>query len=440
MSNEGPTLIRRTVPPGESRGRNTVRTVAALSFCCLAILAQSEDGDWPTGLTIDPNAIQAPQGKMGFEVSGVPQGGTVWLQVLRDCNDDKKPDVSKQCAPLYKQRSEPAGKDQRVVGSLDFAALAADGHEIPTETILWLRVGREKNGPGPVVRFGLVANPCSLWETVVDVFLRGECNPGLAQALRRHRGEPSGLLDAVFEVRLVALDKAPASRPLPATRGATGVAWLDRKTLVVTMAQADEAPEDDKPTRPGLYRVSLRGDPERLWAPDDDWMPVAPLTLPGGRIAFVRQRLNEQLELTGQTEAYLHILANGRLDDGVELPYKIHQLVAADAEGHRVLALTLGVVDTNPAFLDIDLATGEVRYLGYDHSLYHAVMRSPVGTDAVIAMEDNSDQYGWDLVLVDEDGKWKADLQNRLALHELLPTWRPDGREIAFLAEVGRVE
>jgi len=99
-----------------------------------------------------------------------------------------------------------------------------------------------------------------------------------------------------------------------------------------------------------------------------------------------------------------------------------------------LLALTLGAGADRPAFLQINLADHSVRYLGYHPALYHALLKSPAGTDSVIAFEDNSGQTGWDLALVDSKGSLVRDLQRRPE-DDLQPAWRPDGEEIAFLAE-----
>ncbi len=420
--------------------------------------ALARNPDLPAALEVEPNAIQSPEGSMSIEVSGVPHGGKVWLEVLQDCDRDQVPDRRDQelCrSPLYARWSQLAEHGSKVHDRFNFTQLAADGHALPEETVLWLRASRTVDGPGLSVRFGLVSDPCSLWRSAVDAFLGGECNPGLVQALRRHRG-PSGVEDVTFEVRLVTLDQGAEARPVPATRGATGVAWLDRRTLLIARAPAPGEPGVTEPAvgvawagdvervrglTPGLYRVPLSGgEPDRLWAPaeGDDWLPAAPLALPDGRVAFVRQRLNAQAELTGEPMAYLHVLQDGRLDPGVALPYKVHQLLAADAASSSVLVLTLGVAASKPALLVADFAAGEARYLGYHRSLYHAALRSPAGRDAVIAREDNSGQYGWDLVMVDDKGRFKRFLVNRRGGHQLLPAWRPDGGEVAFLAEVAR--
>ena len=60
------------------------------------------------------------------------------------------------------------------------------------------------------------------------------------------------------------------------------MAWLNAQTLVVTATEA----------RSKLLRVPLQGEPTVLWkdpAPDG-LSAAAPLALPGGKIAFVRQR------------------------------------------------------------------------------------------------------------------------------------------------------
>jgi hypothetical protein len=391
----------------------------------------------PARLEIEPNAIQDPSQPMAIEVGGIPEGETVRLQVFRDCNDAGEPDPQRGggCAKaLYDRVSRPAGKDRTVRDQIDFAD--AVGKTLPTDTVLWLRASRSRSARGRSVRFGLVKDPCSLWQGVVGTFFGGKCDPHLRQALLTHRGL-SSLGDTVFEVRR--LDPAaavPGAVPVAGTRGATGVAWLDRDTLLVTLAPT--AAESGS-LAPGLWRVPLTGKPEALWPlpGGDGWVPAAPLALPGGRIAFARQRGGLAAGAEEGTLAYLSVWDKGKVDAGIELPYRIHQLVAHDAAGNSLLALTLGAGNSRPAFLQIDLRARTVQYLGYDRCLYQAAMRSPHGDDSAIAMEEISGKNGWDLVLVDGRGHWKRDLQARPE-DDLLPAWRPDGGEIAFLAEIQR--
>lgn len=391
----------------------------------------------PSRLEIEPNAIQTTDRVMTIEIGGVPNGQRVRLQVLQDCDGDTEPDLKgkgKCKSPLLERDSAAANNRNVVHDRLDFEQEAAD---LPRDIGLWLRVSAAGSQQGLVARFGvLMGDPCLLWKTLVDAFFGGVCDPDLKQALRRHRG-PAGLENMTFEVRRIALggpkDEQPEAIPVPSTRGATGVAWLDAETLAVTVAPTVEAEEEE--IRPGLYRVPLTGgEPRLLWEPSDARMPTAPLALPSGGIAFARQRHGKG----DGPAAYLSWWRDGELDEGVALEYRVHQLVGADEAGTRVLALTLGAESNRPGFLAIDLEQRSVEHSGYHHGLYHAAQRSPAGLDSAIALEDNAGQYGWDIVLVDRKGKWTRDLQVRRTVHDLLPAWRCDGAELAFLAEVWR--
>ncbi len=435
--------------------KRSARAATILSWVALVAavtpLTATDPGP-PARLEIEPNAILERDETLTIEVGGISMGERVRLRVLRDCDGDGRPDPGGEegcCNPIYERDSEAADPRDVVHDRLVFADLdkkCGDLHGVR----LWLRASRPGSEQGLLARFGLVEDPCSLWATVIETFLGGECDPGLRQALRRHRG-PSGLEMLTFEVRLLEVpSEVPATAPepmsVPDTRGATGVAWLDPETLVFTTAPtADEGgvpllpgtPEEV--IEPGLYRIDLNAEePKRelLWLPPDAWLPTAPLPLGDGRIAFARQRLGEHDD---RPVAWLSIWKDGTVDarQDVALDYKIHQLLAANAEGTSILALTLGVEANRPGLLMVDLGTKDVEHVGFHNGLYQAAMRRPGGRDALVALEDNSGRNGWDLVLVDAEGEWLRNVQKRQR-NDLLPAWRPDGDAVALLAEVRR--
>ncbi|MEE8585221.1 MAG: hypothetical protein V3T83_10265 [Acidobacteriota bacterium] len=428
--------------------------LAGLAFA-LGFFRLAQLQSLPTRLEVEPNAIQRLDRPMYIEVGGVAHGGTVFLQILQDCDGDGQPDTSgkEKCrSPVYERQSVEADSDAVVRDRLDFEELKNQHSvEIPSGRTLWLRAYPSKSSQAYLqVIFGLVIDPCDLWESLKDMFFGGECDPHLAQALRRHRG-PAGLEDLTFEVQRVALEPEN-SEPVTivGTRGATGVAWLDSGNLLVTLAPTapseddldleailgEEGEKEPEPeVEPGLYKVPLDGGRrEALWkpAPDDDWMPTAPLPLPGGRVAFARQRLARAYE---GTAAYVSVAGPDGFQKGVALPYKVHQLVGSDASGRYVLALTLGFGEVRPAFLKVDLKEESYEYVGYHNALYHAAFRSPSGGVSVVAFEDNSGQNGWELVLVDAHGSYSRGVRTREE-HDLLPSWKPDGKELAYLAQV----
>ena len=386
----------------------------------------------PAWVEVDPNAIATVDRPRRIDVGGIPQGRTVRLQILQDCNGDHRPDLRGQgdCrSPLYARDSNKAGSRNLVEDSLDFRALEKSGTSLPRNQALWLRASRPGSRHGILTLFGLVDDPCTLWQATLEVFRLGSCSKsGVAQALRRHRG-PLGFEAKTFEVRF--LDSAGDAPPvsIAGTRGATGVAWLNARTLVVTATGAGSK----------LLRVPLEGEPTVLWEDpaQDGLSAAAPLALPGGRIAFVRQRLPGQESAEGRPVALLSLWADGRIDPAhdVVLPFRIQQLLASSPEGRQILALSLGIGENLPSFLQIDLAERTVQNLGYSNTLYQVAFRSPETGVSVVSFEDVSTDHGWDLVLADDKGRLMKDLQARKQ-DDILPAWQPDGKSFAYLAEV----
>jgi hypothetical protein len=411
------------------------RLLLILGIAALLIAAvPAPDPGPPAWVEVDPNAIEKADQPMQIDVGGIPQGQAVRLEVLQDCNGDHRPDLRGQgdCkSPLYARDSRKAGSRNLVEDALDFHALAQGGTALPRNRALWLRASRVGSRQGVLTLFGLVENPCTLWQATRELFGLGACSQGaVAQALRRHRG-PLGFEDKTFEVRrLDPAGDAPVPVALAGTRGATGVAWLDAKTLVVTVTEGGSK----------LLRVPLEGEPIVLWkdpAPDG-LSAAAPLALPGGKIAFVRQRLPGQESAEGRPVAFLRLWTEGRVDPArdVVLPFRIQQLLASSPDGGQILALSLGVGENLPSFLQIDLAQRTVQSLGYSNTLYQVAFRSPKAAVSVVSFEDVSTDQGWDLVLADDQGRLVRDLQARKKKDDILPAWQPDGKSIAYLAEV----
>lgn len=401
------------------------------AFLLIAAVPASDPGP-PAWVEVDPNAIQKADRPMRIDVGGIPQGQTVTLQILQDCNGDHRPDLRGQgdCkSPLYARNSSKAGARNRVEDSLDFSALEKSGTSLPRNRALWLRTSRPGSQQGVLTLFGLVDDPCTLWQATLEVFRLRACGKSaVPQALRRHRG-PLGFEEKTFEVRRLdpAGDAPPVS--IAGTRGATGVAWLDAQTLVVTTTEAGSK----------LLRVPLEGEPTVLWqdpAPDG-LAAAAPLALPGGRIAFVRQRPSGQESAEGRPVAFLSLWTDGRVDPArdVVLPFRIQQLLASSPDGRQILALSLGIGENLPSFLQIDLAERTVQNLGYSPTLYQVAFRSPETGVSVVSFEDVSTDQGWDLVLADDKGRLVKDLQARKQ-DDILPAWQPDGKSLAYLAEV----
>jgi hypothetical protein len=412
-----------------------VLLIFGIASILIAAVPVSDPGP-PAWVEVDPNAIQNAGQPMQVNVGGIPQGQTVMLQILQDCNGDHRPDLRGQgdCkSPLVARDSSKSGSRNMVEDSLDFIALEKSGTSLPRNRALWLRASRPGSQQGVLTLFGLVDDPCTLWQATLEVFRLGACSQSaVAQALRRHRG-PLGFEEKTFEVRR--LDPAGDAPPvvIAGTRGATGVAWLNAQTLVVTAAEAGSK----------LLRVPLQGRPTVLWqdpAPDG-LSAAAPLPLPrgpsGDRIAFVRQRLTGQESAEGRPVAFLSLWAKGKIDPAhdVVLPFRIQQLLVSSPDGRQILALSLGIGENLPSFLQIDLAERTVQNLGYSPTLYQVAFRSPKTGASVVSFEDVSTDQGWDLVLADDKGRLIKDLQARKQ-DDILPAWQPDGKSLAYLAEV----
>ncbi len=403
----------------------------------LIAAAQAPDPGPPAWVEVDPNAIENAGQPMQIDVGGIPQGQTVMLQILQDCNGDHRPDLQGQgdCkSPLYARDSSKADSRNRVEDSLDFTALEKSGTPLPRNRALWLRASRPGSRQGVLSLFGLVDDPCTLWQSTLEVFHLGACGKSaVAQALRRHRG-PLGFEEKTFEVRR--LDPAGDAPPISiaGTRGATGVTWLNEQTLLVTATEGGSK----------LLRVPLQGEPTVLWkgSGQDGLAAAAPLALPGGptgeKIAFVRQRPPGQESADGRSGAVLSLWAGGKVDPAhdVALPFRIQQLLKSSPDGRQILALSLGIGENLPSFLQIDLAERTVQNLGYSNTLYQVAFRSPKAGVSVVSFEDVSTDQGWDLVLADDKGHFMKDLQARKKKDDILPTWQPDGKSIAYLAEV----
>src|SRR5262245_47445513 len=137
--------------------------LAAASLLIAA--AQAPDPGPPAWIEVDPNAIENIDQPMRINVGGIPQGQTVTLQILQDCNGDHRPDLQGQgdCkSPLYTRDSSKADTRNRVEDYLDFAALEKSGTSLPRNRALWLRASRPGSKQGVLSLFGLVDDPCTL--------------------------------------------------------------------------------------------------------------------------------------------------------------------------------------------------------------------------------------------------------------------------------------
>jgi len=385
----------------------------------------------PSRLVIDPNAIVEPGEPVEVLIEGVAKG-TLRLWILRDCDRDGQPDHSPECPPLF-ERESAAAKGGVIRDRLEAALLAT----LPKNESLWLRAAAKAEAHGKKATFTLSEDPCSAFDTVADLFLRGECKPpSLPQVLRRHR-QPSDLQDAVFEVRRLDFG-AESAEPVTVagTRGASGVAWSrDGKSLWVTIAE-----EGRGDLAPGVYAVGLGSQSEEavaVWTPEPEvCRPHAPLALSSERVAVVCQASGPQRQDEPEEVARLVVIEGGAVRREVPLPFKGHQLLAASDDGTQVLALSLGIGDNQPVFLSIELEGQRVEVLGFSNAFYQAVMREPGGGRSLVAYENAYGGYGWQIALADGED-YLQDLVKRDGVHDLAPAWHPAGGELVFLAQVG---
>ena len=401
-----------------------------VAFLALVGTLAATPGKRPSRLVVEPNAIVDLDGPLTIEVEGVSAGETVKLEVFEDCLADT------HCPAVFTRPSEPAGRNGVVNDRLYRAQLVAGGVASPEGRRLWLRVSFPDSQRYRQAMFGFGVSECNLFDTFFDAFRLGECDPGLLQVLLRPHRQPSDLADQIFEVRRISTGESTAEMvSVAGTQGASGVAWWDAKTLLVTAVDT----EGEGNLSAGLYSVRLGDEakPERLWAPKADGQPpAAPFALSPERVAFVVQAPGPQGLDDPEMLARLVVWERGSGEvAGVDLPYKVHQILRADAEGSKLLALSLGKADNRPTLLEVDLESGETTVFGFSNALYEAALREPAGERSVVAFENAFGLNGWEMVLT-RDGVLERVLVKRDGKDDLAPAWNPQGGEVAFLSQV----
>jgi hypothetical protein len=420
-------------------------TLFLMSVASPASVALAQRAPRAPDVRITPNAIQQRDVPMLIHLVGAP-GQTLHLFILRDCDGNAAtPELhsTQGCVtPLHRQMVVLDGSGRRQV------ELRFDKNlHLPGNQNLWLRASSVPAGDRAYqdAVFGVVDEPCSLWTTVISAFGMGKCSGELGEAFGPQRSYDDERPAVPLDARRLVIPSggSPAGRPVPVpgTRGATGVAWLDPGTLLVTIGTneqdiviaADAAP---KLMASGLYRIdAATGKGRRLVTPGAGDILTAPFALGPDVILFVRESV---VVRTDGTVATIAVWRGGRITKEIPLGRSIHQILAADPRGRSVLAYSRwkGI----PTLLQIDLGTGAVTDLGFPPQLFHALMRMPGGSEAVLALEDNAGYNGWDLILVDAKGH----LDRELAVgpsEDLMPAWRPGHREIVYLGQAeGRTE
>ncbi|HEX2573902.1 MAG TPA: hypothetical protein VH877_30415 [Polyangia bacterium] len=386
---------------------------------------------------IEPNAIQSVTQKMKVTLTGLA-GQTVYLQVLRDCDNDlREPELpdGRGCTaarPVWKvelQRDETT------------RTLEVPFDGLPAGKPLWLRVSATADGKTAYRQalFGLLsdAERCTVWRALLGLVGLSHCKPEMGPVLMpsnlgSHDNRPSAPLEVR---RLVPRGADLVVETVVGTRGATGVAWdgaEGREALLVTVRALGER-EGKGTLGPGLWRLDLGSRRRELLVSAAAGITLAaPLALGDGRVAYVREAEGEPGGAGVSLVVWGTAAKGGKpaVVAAIPLPYPVHQLLAVDARRGGILGYSR--VEGLARLWWADLRAGSVTELGFDERLYRAALRAADGRTA-LAFEDAAGKSGWELVLVDDEGE----LVREVAVgpgDALLPAWRGDGRGLAFVA------
>lgn len=381
---------------------------------------------------IHPNAIQDPREPMEVAISSFPPGASLELQILHSCADRLRAGPpGRECRePIQRWAPKLERGAKRYKGQVEPSRLS----DLPNDVPLWLRtvVTTPDGSAYSDVLFSVGGDRCSAWSAVIQTFFGGECALTVARGLLRHWGAVGS--HKTGEVYLAAIaEDAEAPEAVPGTRGATGVAWRDRDTLLVTQDTSDLRvirPEDRVPgvfllSRDGATRRRLRSSPEGS-------LPSAPYAGPGGLMYFVEGTSAGEYRLlaidpAAETDG---TDTGGSLKVDLALPQRVDRILAVDDT--TASALLLARKDAEHSLIVVDLVTGVARSLGWSMEAYQAAVSSPTEPRAVLEVEDLGSNRGWDLVLVDTRGETVRTITGTEE-DDQLPAWREDGAEIAFI-------
>lgn len=396
-------------------------------LCSLRIgTVLAEEPVKPRGLQISPNAMQDPAQPLQLHVQAGPRQ-PLWVLILRDCDrDGSQPELTPRpgCpTPLRTQRIETDDNGQYVgiqgLGDLPGQPL------LPRGEALWLRVAAVEGGDRLFedVIFALRSQTqthCDAWRVVLASFGMGPCRLGLERVFNPVRGTTQERPQAVLHaVRMNPRHLPLGSQAVPGTRGATGVSWDGPAALLVTLGPASGG-------LAGLHRVDLNsGARTRVFATPAERTLAAPLSLGRGRIALIEE--------VSDGPATLLLLQDGRVCQRWLLSRTVHELLAVDTGGHRVLASSY--FRGEPQLFTVDLLTGEEVVMA-DHSLPLAALASRRDGLIVQDVPEAAGPGDWDLVLLNPQGAIVRGLVQGPG-QALLPDWNPDGGELIYLGEVG---
>lgn len=379
------------------------------------VFAAPAEGYAPSALKTIPGGRQSLEEPMKILAEGV-SGTPAWGFILRDCNHDYYPDSKTigDCKTPAHQFEWKFGPEGRLREYLDLRNYP----ELPKSVPLWLRVCSK---PDPIdscreALFSVAGEPCALLDTLLHSFGAGPCSLSLEAAFGQRRAYAS-LPEGKFIVELFddPLDGNSKPRKISGTSGASGVAWLNKETLLVTRAQD-----------PGLYRVedSPSARPQLLWRAPAGATPLAPFALSTERWLVVLERRN-----SGKQTWELIELEKGKVKSRSALGARIHKIHRADSTAKRILAE--GTAGGDLELFVVEIANGHMTGLGYSAGALYPLTKSPSGELAALAYE-NSGDGGWDIDLLDSSAKLRRRLCAREA-DDWMPAWSPNGK-LAYLA------
>lgn len=443
----------------------------AIAYQVRAERAEKEKRPKPHRVEITPNALQKASEPMQVHVLA-EQGQSLHLFILKSCDTDpSNPDLSETCPPLWHEEVTLGANRNDFDKPLRLDQLKdAKGREVelPANIPLWLRVSADPTGKRARrdAMFAIARFPCGPWQTFLDFFgqrPKGGCHAGVREAFTPAKGMIDELPAEILQVRrmdvsqfVAGAERKPAETDgafsvVPMTHGATGVSWLGTDTLAVTLRElsereqsADEYVVLDPKQRPygdaGAYLYDLaRGTRELLYEAPEYTVPGAPYAIDRDFVVLVEDDIVARPSDRSKTS--LVVWRRGRNNKQhtvrkVPIDRSLHQILGVNRKRQVLLAYSL--YQHAPKLVYVCMRTGQSIDLGSDHRLLHAVMHSPRDAFAALAIENNaSARDGWELILVDD----KGELKYRLAVgagSDLMPAWRPDGSELAFLGQVRR--
>lgn len=454
--------------------RSRLFAVAVTSLVALTIVYQvraeqsRQQRPKPHRVEISPNALQKASQPMQVNVVAT-KGQTLHLFILQSCDSDPStPDLqsTNTCqTPLWHKEVTIAANRNDYATALALDKLRDEKGQsvtLPGNVPLWLRVSADPTGRRARrdVLFAIAKHPCGPWKTFLDFFgqrPKGGCQAGVRAAFTPQKGIIDELPRAVLQVRRMNVsgyldsvagkaEENDAFSVVPRTHGATGVNWLDNHTLVVTQRELTERERSadryvvlDPAQRPygksGMYLHDLANDKrEPLYHTPPYAIPGAPYALSRDLVVLIEDDIVARPQDDSKTT--LVVWRRGKKVRKVPIDRSLHQILGVNRKRRVLLAYSL--FRRAPKLVYVCMRTGRIIDLGSDHRLLHAVMHSPSDEFAALALENNaSARDGWELILVDNEGK----LKHRPAVgtgHDLMPTWRPDGAELAFLGQVSR--